>query len=82
MPVRWIVMLAVLRFNYLIFSNSLPGIMWPTSFVWQSLSPGYSTGTIGTKLEIHVVHSYLAASHERSNETDEIRRWFGLPTYI
>ena len=57
MPVRWIVMLAVLKFNYLIFSNSLPGIMWPTSFVWQSLSPGYSTATIRTKLEIHVVHS-------------------------
>ena len=51
MPVRWIVMLAVLKFNYPIFSNSLPGITWPTSFVWQSLSLGYRTGTIGTKLE-------------------------------
>ena len=38
-PEGWIVMLAVLRFNCPIFSNSLPRIMWPTSFVWQSFRP-------------------------------------------
>ena len=51
MPVCWIVMLEVLKFNYPIFSKSLRGITWPTSFVWQSLKPGYSSGTIGTRLE-------------------------------
>ena len=73
MPVRWIVMLAVLKFNYPIFSNSLPGITWPTSFVWQSLSPGYSIDTIGTKLE-NSCRPLLPCrtSKERSSETDEI----------
>ena len=44
-------LLEVLKFNYPIFSKSLRGITWPTSFVWQSLKPGYSSGTIGTRLE-------------------------------